>query len=334
MKPRLFFFKSSSSRSVLYTFSVIACHHLSSPVIVLPAASCGVTASARGGSELLALVGVSNAVERSQTMELATAAAVPAVAATDVAGDKHEALFSSELLPSEPSAACSNGTAACRRSPPSSKHHGGGGTDGRSRSRLPRKAYNGGGGGGGGDCCGAENGAMQHTRPQQQQQQHQQPLTEPFVAWCVSRDMSPSAGLFLSASMPCRDVEAFADSGLEDGGGKTQQVGDADAGGVAGGRYHGSGGGGGGDWRLSDVASNRGASGIDGVVSSAMGYAAGLRAAVTLVIGDMATLHDLGSLHALGGLDAACCPVTVVCVNNGGELGREGKRGTYRQTDR
>lgn len=71
---------------------------------------------------------------------------------------------------------------------------------------------------------------------------------------------------------------------------------------------------------MSDVASNRGASGIDGVISSAMGYAAGLRAAVTLVIGDMATLHDLGSLHALeGGLDASSCPVTVVCVNNGGE---------------
>lgn len=50
-------------------------------------------------------------------------------------------------------------------------------------------------------------------------------------------------------------------------------------------------------------------------------YAAGLRSAATLLIGDMATLHDLGSLHALKGLDAAAsCPVTMVCVNNGGEL--------------
>lgn len=50
-------------------------------------------------------------------------------------------------------------------------------------------------------------------------------------------------------------------------------------------------------------------------------YAAGLRSAATLLIGDMATLHDLGSLHALKGLDAAgSCSVTMVCVNNGGEL--------------
>lgn len=40
-------------------------------------------------------------------------------------------------------------------------------------------------------------------------------LTEPFVAWCVSRDASTRAGIFLSASMPCRDLEAFADSGFE-----------------------------------------------------------------------------------------------------------------------
>ena len=49
-----------------------------------------------------------------------------------------------------------------------------------------------------------------------------------------------------------------------------------------------------------------------------MGYAAGLGAPVTLLIGDMATLHDLGSLHALRGQDASSHPVTVVCVNNGG----------------
>lgn len=87
------------------------------------------------------------------------------------------------------------------------------------------------------------------------------------------------------------------------------------------GSWTGQGGGDGGDGgrRLSNVSSNRGACGIDGVVSSAMGFAAGLRAPVTLLIGDMATLHDLSSFHALRGVDAACCPVTVVCVNNGGE---------------
>lgn len=67
------------------------------------------------------------------------------------------------------------------------------------------------------------------------------------------------------------------------------------------------------------MASNRGASGIDGVISSAMGYATGLAAPVTLLIGDMATLHDLSSLHALRGVNACRSPVTIVCVNNGGE---------------
>lgn len=65
--------------------------------------------------------------------------------------------------------------------------------------------------------------------------------------------------------------------------------------------------------------------GIDGVMSSAMGYADGLRSPVTLLIGDIATLHDLGSLHALvRGLndagDASGYRITVVCVNNSGEL--------------
>lgn len=173
-------------------------------------------------------------------------------------------------------------------------------------------------------------------------------LTEPFVAWCVSRDIDPLAGLFLSASMSCRDVESFADSGVEQddrrreddphggrGRGMAEKV---DGGvGVEGKRRRARPEDGGDNCgegarlrrgnisssccraRLCRVASNRGASGIDGVVSSAMGYATGLGAPVTLVIGDMATLHDVGSMHALQGLDASQCPVTVVCVNNGGK---------------
>ena len=303
----------SASRSLLHTYPPSA-------------ASCGVV---RLGSELLALVDVSNEVERAQTRELASAAGTPdpePVTIPAVAEGMDDKAPSSSDLSAETSEARSNGAAGCRRCPPPPSQRdddgggggGGSGADGGRLSQLPRRVCDAGDGGGG--CAAVENGALPQTRVRQQrQQQQQQPLTEPFVAWCVSRDMDPSAGLFLSASMPCRDVEAFADSGLEDGDIQTRRVGgEADAGGVSEGGHHGSGG------RLSDVASNRGASGIDGVVSSAMGYAAGLRAAVTLVIGDMATLHDLGSLHALtgGGLDAACCPVTVVCVNNGGEFKR------------
>jgi 2-succinyl-5-enolpyruvyl-6-hydroxy-3-cyclohexene-1-carboxylate synthase len=59
---------------------------------------------------------------------------------------------------------------------------------------------------------------------------------------------------------------------------------------------------------------NRGANGIDGVVSSAMGAAAS-GAQVVLVIGDVALLHDLAGLVAarLHGLSA-----TIVAVHNDG----------------
>ena len=47
------------------------------------------------------------------------------------------------------------------------------------------------------------------------------------------------------------------------------------------------------------VASNRGASGIDGVISSAAGFAAGLGRPVTLTIGDVSFLHDVNGLNLL-----------------------------------
>lgn len=47
------------------------------------------------------------------------------------------------------------------------------------------------------------------------------------------------------------------------------------------------------------VAANRGASGIDGVVSTAAGYAAGLGRSTTLVIGDVSFVHDSNGLGLL-----------------------------------
>ena len=60
---------------------------------------------------------------------------------------------------------------------------------------------------------------------------------------------------------------------------------------------------------------NRGANGIDGVVSSALGAAAAGMGHVTLVVGDLSFLHDLNALAAarLHGLAA-----TIVLVNNDG----------------
>jgi 2-succinyl-5-enolpyruvyl-6-hydroxy-3-cyclohexene-1-carboxylate synthase len=63
------------------------------------------------------------------------------------------------------------------------------------------------------------------------------------------------------------------------------------------------------------VRSNRGANGIDGVVSTSLGSAAAAAGPVALVIGDLSFLHDLNALVAakLHGLSA-----TIVLVNNDG----------------
>ncbi len=63
------------------------------------------------------------------------------------------------------------------------------------------------------------------------------------------------------------------------------------------------------------VLANRGASGIDGTIASALGVAAGSRLPLVLVCGDLAFYHDLNSLLALRrcGVNA-----TIVLINNNG----------------
>lgn len=104
-------------------------------------------------------------------------------------------------------------------------------------------------------------------------------LGEPFVARLVSRHIPDGHGLVLANSMPVRDMDTFAAT----------------------------------DGPSVPVAANRGASGIDGTVATAAGYARGLGRPVTLVIGDLALLHDLNSLAMLRDL-----PVVVVALNNDG----------------
>jgi 2-succinyl-5-enolpyruvyl-6-hydroxy-3-cyclohexene-1-carboxylate synthase len=67
--------------------------------------------------------------------------------------------------------------------------------------------------------------------------------------------------------------------------------------------------------RAITARSNRGANGIDGVVSTALGSAAVSGGPVALVVGDVSFLHDLNALLAakLHGLSA-----TIVLVNNDG----------------
>ncbi len=47
------------------------------------------------------------------------------------------------------------------------------------------------------------------------------------------------------------------------------------------------------------MAANRGASGIDGVLSTAAGWAEGLGRGSTLLVGDVSFLHDVNGLNLL-----------------------------------
>ena len=67
--------------------------------------------------------------------------------------------------------------------------------------------------------------------------------------------------------------------------------------------------------RAITVQSNRGASGIDGTIATAVGYALGSDRPLTLIIGDLAFLHDLNSLALLR---SSACPITIVLLNNNG----------------
>ncbi len=63
------------------------------------------------------------------------------------------------------------------------------------------------------------------------------------------------------------------------------------------------------------ILSNRGANGIDGVVSSAAGAAIAVGGPVYLVIGELALLHDIGGLVSAR---RAGAELAILCVNNGG----------------
>lgn len=107
-------------------------------------------------------------------------------------------------------------------------------------------------------------------------------LHEPFVARSVSQNVPSDHGLVVASSMPIRDLDTYATTG----------------------------------GAPVPVAANRGASGIDGTVATAAGFARGLDGPVTLLIGDLALLHDLNSLALLREVRA----IVVVINNDGGGI--------------
>ena len=108
-----------------------------------------------------------------------------------------------------------------------------------------------------------------------------EPLSEPRVARELGAGLPAEATLVVSSSMPVRDVETF--------------------------------------FPVRDdpprVLSNRGANGIDGVVSTAFGVAAGSSGPVVALIGDVALAYDVGALVSARRLRLA---LTVVLIDNEG----------------
>jgi 2-succinyl-5-enolpyruvyl-6-hydroxy-3-cyclohexene-1-carboxylate synthase len=90
-------------------------------------------------------------------------------------------------------------------------------------------------------------------------------LSEPGVWTALGQALRDGDSVFAASSMPVRDMEAFMRPGPE---------------GVR-------------------VASNRGANGIDGLVSTSAGLSTGTGARTWAVLGDLALFHDLGGLAAL-----------------------------------
>lgn len=131
-------------------------------------------------------------------------------------------------------------------------------------------------------------------------------LTEPGVARLLSRELPPGEGLFIGNSMPIRDLDMY---GLPAQYGATQTLTKLNESlapqGVVG------------TGLGAPVGANRGASGIDGVLSTAAGFADGLGRGCTLVVGDISFLHDINGLNLLRSGEMRP-PLTVVLVNNGG----------------
>jgi 2-succinyl-5-enolpyruvyl-6-hydroxy-3-cyclohexene-1-carboxylate synthase len=94
-------------------------------------------------------------------------------------------------------------------------------------------------------------------------------------------ELPDEAVVWVSSSMPIRDVEAYFPQSP----------------------------------KLLRFLANRGASGIDGVVSSALGAAIATGLPTWVLIGELALQHDAGGLLAAR---RAGVPLEIVCVNNGG----------------
>jgi len=108
-----------------------------------------------------------------------------------------------------------------------------------------------------------------------------QELTEPGAIRRIIAQCPDDSVLILGSSMPIRDADMYGTA----------------------------------EKKKLEVTANRGASGIDGTVGTAVGFALSRKTVATLIIGDLTALHDLNSLAMVGELNT---PFVVVVINNQG----------------
>lgn len=111
--------------------------------------------------------------------------------------------------------------------------------------------------------------------------QESQDLHELGLAYLLSQKISEQDGLFLGSSMPIRDMDMYSSDTAP----------------------------------AIPIGANRGASGIDGTLASATGFAVGLKKTVTVLLGDLSLLHDLNALVFLSRIPQK---VIVIVINNQG----------------
>ena len=131
-------------------------------------------------------------------------------------------------------------------------------------------------------------------------------FSEPQIAMVIQSEGEGHCPMYLSSSMACRDFDNFA--GFPNIGNKRLV-----------------------NLDTRRVGCNRGANGIDGVISSAVGYAYGCssdKTPVSVLIGDVATLHDVSAIAIAAGASPGCIENLsvigggrvgkIICVNNSG----------------
>lgn len=126
-------------------------------------------------------------------------------------------------------------------------------------------------------------------------------LSEPYVAQMTTEALDYASTMFIGNSMPIRDADMYGSSQGECGYsyGKITKLPS------------------GFPFSWVQVAGNRGASGIDGLLSTAVGFSVGHNKRVVCVIGDVSFLHDTNGL-ALLKQRISRKQMTIVVINNHG----------------